>query len=74
MEHSEINRAIEMIHRVAGEAYAYLIVSSRADEAHKYCQEYLMPQAWSKNIWHAILDDAIRMRKLIDESQRPDTR
>lgn len=44
-------------------AEAWDIVSKRAKDAHKYCQDYLMPDAWGRNIWHAVLDDAIRMRK-----------
>lgn len=42
---------------------AYDNISKRADEAQEYCQKYLMPEAWGSNIWHAILDDAIRLRK-----------
>lgn len=56
----------DMLDRVArlvreGEAHEFL--NYRSMEAHEYCQNYLMPDAWGKNVWHAILDDAIRMRK-----------
>lgn len=52
-----------MVSSVAELAFAYEVIETRADEAHEYCHKYLMPAAWGKNIWHAILDDAIRMRK-----------
>ena len=38
--------------------------STRLDEAHEYVQKYCMPEGWGKNVWHSILDDAIRMRSL----------
>ena len=34
---------------------------------HTYCATYLMPQAWGKNVYKAVLEDAQRMR---DESTR----
>ena len=66
MEHHEINKALDVLSRVAEEAFAHAVINERAGEAHKYCQDYLMPKAWGQNIWHAILDDAIRMRKELE--------
>lgn len=63
MRTDEINRTLDTVNRLANEAFAYNLIESRADEAHAYCQQYLIPSALGKNIWHAILDDAIRMRK-----------
>jgi hypothetical protein len=37
--------------------------SKRLDDAHRYCQKYILKESWGKNVWHAILDDAIRMRE-----------
>ncbi len=62
MRTEEVNKMLDLAHRVAEEAFAYSVITSRADEAQEYCQKYLMDEAWGRNIWHAILDDAIRMR------------
>lgn len=47
-------------------------IQTRNSDAHTYVQKYQMPGAWGKNIWHAILDDAIRLQeenlKLKEES------
>lgn len=44
-------------------AVAHERTSDRLDEAHAYVQEYCMPEGWGVNVWHSILDDAIRLRK-----------
>lgn len=35
---------------------------SRIEEAQRYGQTYCFPEAWGRNVWHAILDDALRLR------------
>lgn len=54
---------IDYISRLVREGEAHEFLNMRSAEAHKYCHDYLMPDAWGKNVWHAILDDAIRMRQ-----------
>ena len=53
---------IEIIADAIRHAESNKITSERLSEAHDYCQKYLMPEAWGKNVWHSILDDAIKMR------------
>jgi hypothetical protein len=62
-----INQLRHVVKICEGEALAYRATDKRGTEAHAYCQKYLMPAALGHNIWHAILDDAIRMRKKIDD-------
>lgn len=57
------------LNSLLGKAAAYNNITKREKEAYEYCQKYLMPEAWGKNVWHAILDDAIRMRK--ENEHRP---
>lgn len=46
-------------------AQAYENTMERSGEAHDYVHKYLMPDGigWGQNVWHSILDDAIKMRK-----------
>lgn len=53
--------------RNAKKAEAWDEIHRRSKDAHAYCQKYLMPAAWGHNVWHAILDDAIRMRAILDK-------
>lgn len=53
----------EPLIKILNKATEWEYVSLKSDEAHEYCQKYLMPEAWGKNIWHAILEDAIKLRK-----------
>ena len=62
MTSSDINRTLNSVNRLASAALAWEIINMRSIEAHEYAQKYLIPVAWGENIWHAILDDAIRMR------------
>lgn len=36
-------------------AQAFDVLGSRANDAHAYCQTYLMTEAWGRNIWISIL-------------------
>lgn len=45
------------------DAKAYREIQRRSRAAHAYAQKYLMPKDWGRNVWHAILDDARRLRK-----------
>ena len=38
-------------------------------EAHDYVQKYCVGEKWNKNVWHAILDDAIKMRMSQEENK-----
>lgn len=38
-------------------------ISTRLDDAQAYCQKHTGPDAFNKNVWHVILDDAIALRK-----------
>lgn len=65
--HEQLNKVLEEVGKLEEQALAYVIITARSGEAHEYCQKYLMPQAWGKNIWYAVLDDAIRMRKELEK-------
>lgn len=60
---NDIYEIVELVSEALRHSEANKVTASRLDEAHAYCQQYLMPEAWGKNVWHSILDDAIRMRK-----------
>lgn len=53
---------MEWITRQINHAQAHESTSTRLKEAHEYVQKYCMPEGWNKNVWHTILDDAIKMR------------
>lgn len=54
--------AIEWFTRQVRNAQANDSTSTRLKDAHDYVQRFCMPEGWNKNVWHTILDDAIRMR------------
>lgn len=56
-------RISQDVDKLAAQAIAYVAISTRNDEAREYCQKYLMPNAWGENVWHAILDDAQKLRQ-----------
>ena len=58
-----IQDILDELNKINNKAYAWDNIDSRSMDAHDYCHKYLMPHAWGKNVWHAVLDDAIRMRK-----------
>lgn len=53
----------EYINKAIRNSEAWEYTANRLGEAHDYCKNNLMPNAWGRNVWHAILDDAIRMRE-----------
>lgn len=57
-----LDEIYNQVHLAQSKSEAYDIIALRSNDAQEYCQKHL-PEAWGKNIWHAILDDAIRMRK-----------
>jgi len=63
---SEINKTLDKINQIAEYAIAYYQTDERTHDAQEYCQKYLMPDSWGKNIWHAVLDDAIKMRRELE--------
>lgn len=54
---------VEFISATIRHAEAHKETSKRLKDAHDYVQRYCMPDGWNKNVWHTILDDAIRMRE-----------
>ena len=42
------------------------LIQERSQEAQKYCEKYNLGQ-WGDSVWHAVLDDAIRMRKELEK-------
>ena len=54
---------IEFIARMINNSVAWESTSTRLDDAHKYVQQYCMEEGWGHNVWHTVLDDAIRLRK-----------
>ena len=45
------------------QAQAWQATAERLDDAHKYVHRYMGVAGWGKNVFHTILDDALRMRK-----------
>lgn len=58
---------IQYIERMIRESSAYNETSIRLGDAHEYVKQYCMPDGLGKNVWHTILDDAIKMRNRIKE-------
>jgi hypothetical protein len=54
---------VEWIARAIRHYEANIVTSERLKEAHDYVEKYCMPDGWGKNVWHSILDDAIKLRK-----------
>jgi hypothetical protein len=48
------------LRRLRRRAAAHDDTSRRLDDAQAYCQKHIGAEAWGKNVWHAILDDALR--------------
>lgn len=48
---------------------AWDALASKTNEAHTYCQKYLMVEGLGKNVWHSILEDAVRMRKELEANE-----
>lgn len=46
-------------------AAAHRLISTRTQEAQDYCREFNVGRL-GEVVWHIILDDAIRMRKIIN--------
>lgn len=53
------------------QAEAWGMIETRGSEAHDYCRWNGIASI-GENVWHAILDDAIRMRKVIANVTRKD--
>jgi hypothetical protein len=46
------------------EAYDSIVVKNQ--DYHKYAKDYLMPDAWGRNVYHSVIEDAIEMRKVFE--------
>ncbi len=55
------------IENTIDKAQAFDILNSRAIEAHNYCTRHIQVEAWGRNVWIAILEDAIRMRAELEK-------
>lgn len=60
-----LQRMREERDRLQGKADAYDWAEQRAEEVHEYLRQYRMPEAWGRNIWHALFDDALELRALL---------
>lgn len=49
------------------EAEAWRETAKRLSGAHEYVKKYCMLVGWGRNVWHTVLDDAIRLRKENEE-------
>ena len=63
LEFEDPYELIEYLTRMIGHAVAHEKTSERLTDAHAYVAEYCMPEGLGRNVWHTILDDAIRMRQ-----------
>ena len=45
------------------EIQAWDNTTDRIEEAHEYCQKFLPGASLGENVWHCILDDALKLRK-----------
>lgn len=59
---SSEDEMLEYIDKVFREAQAWRYTAQRLDEAHEYVRKYCMKDGWGRNVWHSILEDAIKMR------------
>ena len=59
-EHAAAN-IINQLSTMQSKAVAWDAVTTRIDEAIAYCREHKLPIG--QLVWHAILDDAIKLRK-----------
>ena len=69
---SEYRTLNNLLQNVLHKAMAWDALAPRATEAYDYCKKYKVGLL-GENIWHVVLDDAIRMRKELDakvESER----
>jgi len=62
---NDVYEVIELISDAIRHSKSNKNTSERLNEAHDYVHEYCMEVGWGKNVWHTILDDAIRMRREI---------
>jgi len=70
MEHkSEIASLHAEVRRLDNYRVAYEETSRRAEEAHEYASRQIGAPALGRNVWHAVLDDAIRLRADLDHAR-----
>lgn len=60
---------IDYISSLVNKADAWNYTALRLEDAHKYVEKYCKVEGWGKNVWHTILEDAIRMRKLYEPGE-----
>lgn len=53
----------EWVSRQIHHAMANADTNTKLSEAHDYTNKYCMPDGWGRNVWHTVLDDAIKLRK-----------
>ena len=59
----DIYQLIELVSDAIRHSEANKITSQRLDDAHDYVGEYCFLEGWGKNVWHTVLDDAIKLRR-----------
>lgn len=57
----------EWLIKQINQSQAWEFTAEKLDEAHAYVQKYCMPDGWGANVWHTILQDAINLRKKLEE-------
>lgn len=48
-------------------AYAWEVLDKEGERCREYCDKYIARDNWGKMTWHAVLFDAIRLRKILAE-------
>lgn len=61
MNFEDLIKLTNELHHVYQESLAWKQISERSREAHMYCQKN-KAGILGENVWHIILDDAIRLR------------
>lgn len=63
MDYRKLNNELQNLMQ---KGMAWESIDIKTDEAQAYCQKYIIAESWGKNVWHCILEDAIRMRKELE--------
>lgn len=57
----------EFLEKQLRAAEAWEATATRLDDFHKYVEKYCLQEGLGKNVFHTVLDDAIKLRKLLFE-------
>lgn len=59
----------ELVSSLINNSEAWKDTATRLSDAHDYVKENCMPEGWGKNVWHTILNDAIKLRKVLEATK-----